>query len=73
MSRGLFKVVDRTFLDGNRKYVAFSVVLTIIGTGAGYWLLPEDWSALRRLLAGAISGGATAFFILGSRLIGAFD
>ncbi len=48
------------------------VVFTISGAIAGYFLLTGEWSALRRIVGGAIGGCGVGFLLTVSRMIGAW-
>jgi hypothetical protein len=38
------------------------------GAAAGFAWLPDDWSLVRRLLAGGVAGGGIGFLIVATRL-----
>jgi hypothetical protein len=44
------------------------VTCTVAGTIAAPFLLSEEWSLLRKLLAGALAGGGTGFLITATKL-----
>lgn len=48
----------------------FFVFCLVGGVGACHWLLPGDWSALRRSAAGLISGAGVWLLITGPKLVG---
>ncbi len=48
------------------------LAFTVLGAAAGYYLLTEDWSVLRRIIAGAIGGLGAGFILTVSRMIGAW-
>jgi hypothetical protein len=39
-----------------------------LGAAAGFVWLPDDWSLVRRLLAGGVAGGGVGFLIVATRL-----
>jgi len=49
---------------------ALIVTLAILGAVLGGLYLPPEWSTLRRVAAGALSGAGIGFFIVATRLIG---
>ena len=46
------------------------VTLAILGSILGGLYLPPEWSVIRRVAAGALSGAGIGFFVVASRLIG---
>ena len=40
----------------------------VAGAAAGVVWLPDDWSLVRRLLAGGVAGGGVGFLIVATRL-----
>jgi hypothetical protein len=40
----------------------------VAGVAAGVGWLPDDWSLVRRLLAGGVAGGGVGFLIVATRL-----
>ena len=49
---------------------ALIVTLAILGAVLGGLYLSPEWSMLRRVAAGALSGAGIGFFIVATRLIG---
>jgi hypothetical protein len=46
------------------------IVCTVAGTVLGEIYFPAEWSHLRRLAAGALSGGGVAFLITAPKMLG---
>ena len=44
------------------------VVCTALGAALGLLLLTEEWSVIRRLLAGSVAGASTALLITATKL-----
>jgi len=60
---------------GIREHPWITVVMVggvLIGAAAGYVYLTEEWSALRRLAAGAVGGFWVSFLLTATRMMGAF-
>ena len=56
-----------------REHPVITAVLATLAIGGavlGGLYLPPEWSVLRRLAAGALSGAGIGFFIVATRLIG---
>ena len=66
------RLVDIFHLNRKEAYLALIVGVTVLGSLLGLKLLPDDWPIWRKALAGAIGGLGSGFFILGSRLAGAY-
>lgn len=49
---------------------ALVAACVVAGAAAGSVWLPEDWSLLRRVLAGGVGGGGAGFLIVATRLFG---
>jgi hypothetical protein len=56
-------------LDRNRAFTALFAVCIVGGALAGAAYLPEDFSLLRRLLGGAVSGGGIAFLMTATKML----
>jgi hypothetical protein len=41
---------------------------TLVGAVLGFYLLSGEWSALRRVAAGAVAGGASAFVVTATKM-----
>ena len=52
--------------------VIFALLVTLTAAGAvlGVSQLPEEWSLLRRLLAGGVAGTGIGFLMTATKLIG---
>jgi hypothetical protein len=48
------------------------IVCTICGAVVAPWFTPDDWSLVRKLVAGAMAGLSCAMIILATRMTGAF-
>jgi hypothetical protein len=53
----------------NRAFTALFAICIVAGAVAGVLFLPEDFSWIRRLLGGAISGGGVAFLMTAPKMI----
>ena len=49
--------------------IIISVVCTISALFLGYHLFPEEWSIIRKILAGIFSGLGVALLIIATRLV----
>jgi hypothetical protein len=61
--------------DGIRAHPWITAVMVggvLIGAAAGYVYLTDEWSALRRLAAGAVGGFWVSFLLTATRMMGAF-
>jgi len=56
-------------LRRNRAFTALFAVCIVAGAVAGVLYLPEDYSLIRRLFGGAISGGGIAFLMTATKLL----
>jgi hypothetical protein len=56
-------------LNRNRAFTALFAVCIVGGAVAGVHYLPEDYSLLRRLLGGALSGGGIAFLMTATKML----
>ena len=56
-------------LRRNRTFAALFVICIVAGAVAGVLYLPAEFSWIRRLLGGAISGGGVAFLITATKLM----
>jgi len=59
-------VRDHPYITG------FNLLLMIIGIVAAVTQLPSEWSLLRRVVAGALSGISVGLFITANRILGAW-
>jgi hypothetical protein len=46
------------------------ITCTLLGAGLGYYLLTGDWSAARRIAAGAVAGAGVGLLITGTKMLG---
>jgi len=60
----------RDLARGHPVATTLIVTLAILGAGLGGIYLSPEWSLLRRVAAGALSGAGVGFFIVATRLIG---
>ena len=59
------------WLDRMRRHPVISGVIlggAVCGAVLGFFLLTEDWSALRRIAAGAVAGAGTGFVITATKM-----
>ena len=56
-------------LKRNRALTALFAFCILAGACVGFLYLPEDYSSIRRLLGGAISGGGIAFLMTATKLM----
>lgn len=59
--------------EAMRRHPAITAILlgcTVLGAGAGFYLLTGDWSALRRLSAGGVAGAGFGLLITATKMIG---
>ena len=63
------RAVGRVALQRNRAFTALFAICIVAGAVAGVLYLPEEFSWIRRLLGGAISGGGVAFLMTATKLM----
>jgi hypothetical protein len=56
-------------LQRNRAFTALFAICIVGGALAGAAYLPEDFSLVRRLLGGAVSGGGIAFLMTATKML----
>lgn len=66
------KLIDIFHLNRKEAFITLILSVTVLGIFLGLKFLPNVWPIWRKSLAGAIGGLASGFFILGSRLAGAY-
>ena len=60
-------------LDSVRRHPVITATIVgcgVIGAVLGFYLLTGDWSAARRILAGAVAGAGTGLLITATKMLG---
>ena len=60
----------RSFVREHPVITALFVGCTLAGAVLGEVYLPEEWSALRRIAAGAVAGAGVALTVTATKMIG---
>jgi len=59
-------------IGGPFMLVVFGVAMAL-GAGLGWWLLGDDWSALRRITGGAFMGLCASLVVWANRALGGWS
>jgi hypothetical protein len=46
---------------------------TVVGAVVGVFVLPPEWSVMRRIAGGVVGGAGIGFILAATRMIGAWD